>query len=184
MSVSFRWPLCQRYRSYIYVFLMSVSFRWPLCQRYRSALIGVSWHCNWYLLCNHAYCTMIYCRINFWSFWSCSILCNPLVLGTLVFSIHQRWIKRREIKWWPCLRYCDLYHGTALPSTVTTYQGSCKIFSHCIYSCILCNPLVLGTLVFSIYQGWIKRREITWWPCLRYCDLYHGTALPSTVTTY
>ena len=46
---------------------MSVSFRWPLCQRYHNALIGVSWHCYWYLLCNHAYCTMIYCRINFWS---------------------------------------------------------------------------------------------------------------------
>ena len=42
---------------------------WPLCQRYRGALMGVSWHCNWYLLCNHVYCTMIYCRINFWS-WS------------------------------------------------------------------------------------------------------------------
>ena len=46
---------------------MSISFRWPLCQRYRGALMGVSWHCNWYLLCNHVYCTMIYCRINFWS---------------------------------------------------------------------------------------------------------------------
>ena len=46
---------------------MSISFRWPLCQRYRGALTGVSWHCNWYLLCNHVYCTMIYCRINFWS---------------------------------------------------------------------------------------------------------------------
>ena len=57
---------------------MSVSVRWPLCQRYRSALIGVSWHCNWYLLCIHVYCTMIYCRINFWS-WSWSHTVRDIV---------------------------------------------------------------------------------------------------------
>ena len=95
-------------RLHISCILISVSFRWPLCQRYLSALIGVSWQRNWYFLCNHVYCTMIYCRINFWS-WKCCSNSSALEMELLHsctkpstyrwLSIRLRWLNGVTAVW-------------------------------------------------------------------------------------